>query len=801
MGGVGMWAVAEWRRRWPGLIALAVLVALAGGVATALAAGARRAESSFARLQEETRAPNLLAGFDFETLGEIGDAHVDSLDALAAIDGVEGVAAESWWAIAVYPELDQPGVVTAFAIAPLDDRGSIAEPIVIDGDARDFADPDAIVINEEAVTALGLGVGSTMTMRTASPARLDEWAGNDGQFASTRALDGPTVEVRVVAVTRSEHDFGEDRFPVISFTEGFARAHREDIAHVVPAISLRADPARLDEISAAAESVLAPFGVDVITAPGLDAIQPSIGVETTTMWVAAAIAAAAGVLLVAQAVGRQLAATAVDHPTRRALGVTSGQLVVGGAMCVLPALLLGAVLVPGVAWALSSLFPRGVARQIEPDPGWRVDAPTLAVGATATAVMLFAAVVVMAAAGARRRLESTTVRNRLAGWVLARPAASLGVSFARDPAGTGRRSRAVAIATIGGIAVGIGGVVAVAALDASRHHLTDSPHLFGSPAELLFESNGTFGIPELVDATLAAPGVTDVTRHESLDEDTLPATGPGGTAEVQPEAYLIDRGGALPPVVDGRFPQSPDEVALGASTAAALGADLGDPVRITPRDGGTPIQLRVSGRAVAWRSDDTRIAFIVRPEALRQILCPTIAPDDCDLSTNNVYASVDGTDGREALSALGFTQVPVPATVARLQEVGPIPWYLAGFLCLLGAAGLAHGLVTALRRRRRDLAIARALGLPARRAAAALTWQAGLTAVLGAAAGVVGGAIVGPWLWQIIADDLGVIVEARLPVLTVVIAAAGTMVIAAALSLLPRWRAAHLSAAEGLRAE
>ncbi|CAN5652024.1 hypothetical protein BH18ACT2_BH18ACT2_12770 [soil metagenome] len=109
--------------------------------------------------------------------------------------------------------------------------------------------------------------------------------------------------------------------------------------------------------------------------------------------------------------------------------------------------------------------------------------------------------------------------------------------------------------------------------------------------------------------------------------------------------------------------------------------------------------------------------------------------------------------------------------------------------------------MTALRRRRRDLAIARALGLTARGAAAALTWQAGLTAVLGAAAGVVGGAIVGPWLWQIIADDLGVIVEARLPVLTVVIAAAGTMVIAAALSLLPRWRAAHLSAAEGLRAE
>ncbi|MGI9031984.1 MAG: hypothetical protein ACR2HP_18675 [Ilumatobacteraceae bacterium] len=300
-GALGMWARAEWHRRWPGLVALAVLVAMAGGVATALAAGAGRADSAFDRFQDATNSPNLTGNLDLSTIEQLGESHVEALDDLAAIDGMEGVLAESWWAIAVYPELDPPGVVTAFAIAPFARRGTIDEAIVIDGDLAGAAEPDAIVINEEAAAVLGLAVGDTMTMRTASPARLEEWTGNDGQFGSMDALDGPTVEVGVVAITRSVTDLGTDRFPVISFTEGFARAHREDIAHVVPAFALRADPAHLDEVGAAAETVLAPYRIDVFAAQDLGAtVRPSIRVEATTMWVAATIAAAAGVLLVAR---------------------------------------------------------------------------------------------------------------------------------------------------------------------------------------------------------------------------------------------------------------------------------------------------------------------------------------------------------------------------------------------------------------------------------------------------------------------------------------------------------------------
>ena len=135
---------------------------------------------------------------------------------------------------------------------------------------------------------------------------------------------------------------------------------------------------------------------------------------------------------------------------------------------------------------------------------------------------------------------------------------------------------------MGAITLGVAAVVTVATLEASRSHLATSPRLFGAPAALLYESNGTFGIAEVVDATLATAGVDAVTRQIALDDDTLEAIGPGGPVEVEPEAYETRRGFAVPPVVDGRYPQGADEVALGEATAEVLGADIGDTVRVAP---------------------------------------------------------------------------------------------------------------------------------------------------------------------------------------------------------------------------
>jgi len=263
MAAAWLWTASEWRRRWPMLLTLAALIMLAGGVATALAAGARRADSAFDRFETATAAPNLFAELD---LDQADGSALDRADEVAAIDGVEGVVVESWWAISLFPELDPPGVVVAFAIGPAASFGRIDESLVVRGRLPGTDQSDAVVINEEAARLLDVDIGDSMSFRTASPQRIGEWAENDGQFDSAAALDGPVVEVVVVAVAVADDDLGEDRFPNITFSEGFARAHRDDIAHLEPAIFARADPRRIDEVAGAMQSALAPVTARV--APG-----------------------------------------------------------------------------------------------------------------------------------------------------------------------------------------------------------------------------------------------------------------------------------------------------------------------------------------------------------------------------------------------------------------------------------------------------------------------------------------------------------------------------------------------------
>ena len=146
---------------------------------------------------------------------------------------------------------------------------------------------------------------------------------------------------------------------------------------------------------------------------------------------------------------------------------------------------------------------------------------------------------------------------------------------------------------------------------------------------------------------------------------------------------------------------------------------------------------------VSWDTSDSRHAFIVTPETLHRAVCADLPFDECNISAR-VFADVATDEARTTLLGNGFSEVAAPADVDRLDQVGPVPWYLAAFLCVLAVAGVLHALLTALRRRRRDIAITRALGLTGGRAADSLVWQAVLTALVGVATGTLLGVIVGP---------------------------------------------------------
>jgi ABC-type lipoprotein release transport system permease subunit len=264
-------------------------------------------------------------------------------------------------------------------------------------------------------------------------------------------------------------------------------------------------------------------------------------------------------------------------------------------------------------------------------------------------------------------------------------------------------------------------------------------------------------------------------------------------------AYRVHRGGALPPLVSGRYPQGPDEVALGRGTASDLGARIGDRVHIAAFDGSAELDLAVTGLMLPGGTQDQSKAFVVSTDSLHKLLCGGVPLDECNLSID-LFANPTTAAAGAVLERTGFEPAPVPASVERIGQAGALPWYLAGFLCLLGAAGLLHELVTTVRRRRHDLAVMRALGLTPRRAASAVTWQSVLTALAGAFVGLLLGAVGGSVVWARIAESLGVLDSSVLPTWSVGLIVA-VLVAAAALAVPPRWRAGRIRLAPVLRSE
>ena len=99
-------------------------------------------------------------------------------------------------------------------------------------------------------------------------------------------------------------------------------------------------------------------------------MRRAIALETAALLAFATLLALAGLLLVGQALGRQVVLESTEYPTLRALGMTRSQLV--GTAVVRTALVgtAAAALAMAVAVALSPLTPIGVARRAELTREW-----------------------------------------------------------------------------------------------------------------------------------------------------------------------------------------------------------------------------------------------------------------------------------------------------------------------------------------------------------------------------------------------------------------------------------------------
>jgi ABC-type lipoprotein release transport system permease subunit len=110
---------------------------------------------------------------------------------------------------------------------------------------------------------------------------------------------------------------------------------------------------------------------------------------------------------------------------------------------------------------------------------------------------------------------------------------------------------------------------------------------------------------------------------------------------------------------------------------------------------------------------------------------------------------------------------------------------------------MTHALVTSSRRRRRDLAVLKTLGLRRGQVMATVAWEATTFAAFALCVGLPLGIAAGRWAWQLTSTQLGVDLGPAVPFLPIVAVAAGAILAAA----IPGWVAGHLQPATVLHAE
>jgi hypothetical protein len=479
---------------------------------------------------------------------------------------------------------------------------------------------------------------------------------------------------------------------------------------------------------------------------------------------------------------------------------------------VLPSVVVGLVLAAACAVALSPLFPIEPVHEAEPEPGVRVDPVVLVVGSVALGTVLLGAAGVAAwrvTRVAATRPRRAPVRARLGASF--GPVASNGTRLVLEPSTGGTRVPVRSTLVYG--VVGTAVVVAALVVGANLRHLLETPRLYGYSWDVMLGDG--FGDASFPDAAVRAVG----------DDELIAATAAGGIGDVEINGRSV---GALgtdvidgeigPSIIHGRAAAGDDEIALGTQTMDALDVAIGDTVSVT--SGTTALELRVVGRAalpqvndITSVDDGAAVTFAtlrtLRPDEPRNVALFRLAADvePADLAEQiptllGPYADDFGVS-EEALRDVTVEdlQPPTPTDLVDLGRIDRMPLLLAAGASFVAVAMLVHLLVSAVRARRRDLALLAVLGFTRRQVFGTVSWQASVLAAVAVVIGVPLGVALGRWLWRAYAEEVGVVPEQVVPLAVLAVAAAAAVLIANVAAVLSTWRLVRTAPATLLRSE
>lgn len=770
---------------------LVLLVAVASGTVLTALAGARRGASAMERLQEDTLPAHaaILANtpnFDWRP-----------------VERLPGVAAVGFFG----PSFPVEGRPEVYAGPMLGDSAmaTIERPVVLDGRMFDRGRVDEAVVGAALLEQQHLRLGDELSVVLPTPAELPT-------AAETEDYTGPRLTVRIVGVITSPW-WGDATSVYLSpavavrYAPNVARAGDTPPGGLFYANAL----VRLDGGYAATARLRAQFAaatkrsdVEIIDLSDWRDRQPvqQASFEARCLLAFGAAAFLAALFLLGPVLARSAAAATAELEPLRAVGLTGGQSVAAAAAAPAVAGLAGAVVGAGAAAVASRWFPIGLARWMEPAPGFAPDWLVLGPGLAATALLVAGGAAVAgrlalaatrrAAPGRRSGVATAAARLRLPVPVV------VGTRFALEP-GRGRTAVPVRPALVGAVA-GVLGLLAALTFARGVSDVSGHPEKFGQTFDLVAWAGDGDRAVGPVDRLMAALAAEPSVRG-AVDERSAVATGGDGRSSVSLFSYSAGPK-PLPTVVTaGRMPATADEVLLAPRSLRTLAARVGDTVTLT---GNRQRTLTVTGTGLVpagphntysdggWLTGAGYDALFDGWK-FRMVL---VAAEPGAADRINAALARD-----PALAPFVFAPPEPLREVTALEEVKLLPVLLGGFLALLAVGAVGHALATAVRRREHDLAVLRAMGLTRRQCRWITATQAVVIGLIGLAFGVPLGVAVGRLIWQAVASSTPFEYDPPVALLALLLVGPAALVVVNLLAAWPGHRAARLRIASVLRAD
>ena len=835
-------------RRWGGHLVLVLLIGLIGGIAMGSIAAARRTQSSFTTFLASTNPSDLsLVVFPQGSQDNYSTSLTQIVDHLPDLKHV---------GISVGPlgvPLTPEGVPRVASLSDLTVISSLNgeylnqdRVALVSGRMADPNITDEFVTTAVGAQLYGWRVGERIPFGFYTSAGI-----SSPRFATGGVKPVVRVDARLVGLVVFSSGVVQDavdRLPTFAlFTPALTRTLLARSSMSIDATfynlqlvgGSRDVPAVEVAIGKALPPLVTPqFAVtSFVAAKANRAIKP----ESIALGVFGVIAALAAFAVAGQAIARQLWTNRSDTEVLRALGADLAMTMSDGLLGVLGGVVLGSLLAAGVAIALSPIGPIGPVRPVYPARGFAADWTVLGLG-LAVLIVGFGTIAVVLSyrwaphhLGARRKLARTQ-HSMVAAAAMASglPAPGvIGVRFALE-SNAGRTPVPVRSALFG-TALAVIVVTATLTFGSGLQTLVSHPRLYGW--------NWTYGLVS-EDAPDVPPQATALLSHDpkvaawtgvtiigvQIDEETVPVI-------LEPVDAAV-----APPILSGHGVDSDDEIVLGAATMQQLHEHIGGTVTASfgsPKSRPLyvpPTVLHIVGTAtmpaIGFPSSEGNhpsmgtgalIPEGIEPAALRRALTEPYAtlngPEFVFVRMRTGVSDDAGLAdmGRIATAAAkAFTAVPHglgtggtvtvmsvlrPAEIVDYRSMGVTPVLLAGSLAAGAIVALGLTLAASVRRRRRDLALLKALGFTKAQLSASVAVHSTVVAIIGLLVGLPLGVVLGRLLWVLFAHEIYAVPTPTVPLLALVLLAIGALVLVNLAAAIPGRIAARMPTALLLREE